>query len=122
LNSCSLDLCYWIIQNLNIYNDSTSFNGVIKSSTLNNMWTTRFVAPQNKNVSIGLGWWITNSESLGKYYWHVGDNPGFSSTLMIFPEHNFGITVLSNQMYSEQIVWNKIPFDIINLFKDEWKK
>jgi len=29
LNSCSLDLCYWIIQNLNIYNDSTSFNGVI---------------------------------------------------------------------------------------------
>ena len=122
LNSCSLDLSNWIIQNLNIYKDSTSFNGIIKSSTLNNIWTTRFVAPQNKNVSIGLGWWITNSESLGKYYWHVGDNPGFSSTLMIFPEHNFGITVLSNQMYSEQIVWNKIPFDIINLFKDDWKR
>lgn len=121
LNSCSRDLCYWIIQNLNIYNDTNSFNGILKRSTLNNMWTTRFVAPQNKNISIGLGWWITNSESLGKYYWHVGDNPGFSSTLMIFPEHNFGITVLSNQMYSEQIVWNKLPYDIINLFKDEWK-
>src|SRR5574343_1318549 len=66
LNSCSRDLCYWIIQNLNIYNDTNSFNGILKRSTLNNMWTTRFVAPQNKNISIGLGWWITNSESLGK--------------------------------------------------------
>ncbi len=121
LNSCSRDLCYWIIQILNIYNDTTSFNGVISNNTLKNMWTTRFVAPQNKNVSIGLGWWITKSESLGNYYWHVGDNPGFSSTLIIFPEQNFGITVLSNQMYSEQCVWNKIPFDIVNLFKSVWR-
>lgn len=122
LNSCSRDLCYWMMQNLSIYRDSASFKGVIQSSTLKNMWTTRHVAPQNAKVSIGLGWWITNSESLGKYYWHVGKNPGFSSTLMIFPEHNFGITVLSNQMYAEQTVWNKIPYDIIDLFKSDWKK
>ncbi|MBK9643511.1 MAG: serine hydrolase [Saprospiraceae bacterium] len=64
---------------------------------------------------------MTNSEDLGKYYWHVGGNPGFSTTLMVFPEHNYGITVLSNGMYAEQIVWNKIPFDIISLFRGEWK-
>lgn len=121
LNSCSLDLCNWMISNLSIYNNPNSFNGILHNSTLQNMWTTRLVAPQNKKVSIGLGWWITNSEDLGKYYWHVGDNPGFSATLMVLPDHNFGITVLSNGMYAEQIVWNKIPFDIINLFKDEWK-
>ena len=121
LNSCSRDLCYWIIEQLNIYNHPTSFRGVVGKSTQEDMWTTRFVAPQNENVSIGLGWWITNDEDLGKYYWHVGDNPGFSGTLMVFPEHNFGITVLSNQMYAEQIVWNKIPFDIIELFSKEWK-
>jgi hypothetical protein len=85
------------------------------------MWTSRFVAPQNKKVSIGLGWWIKNSDDIGKYYWHVGDNPGYSATLMVLPEHNFGITILNNGMYAEQIVWNKIPFDIINLFKNEWK-
>lgn len=120
LNSCSLDLCYWMLNILNIHNNP-SLNGILKDNTLNNMWTGRHVAPQNKRVSIGLGWFIKDSENLGKYYWHVGDNPGFSSTLMIFPEQNFGITVLSNQMYAEEIVWNKIPFDIINLFKDEWK-
>ena len=121
LNSCSIDLCNWMMHNLNIYNNPISFNGVLQNRTLQNMWTPRNVAPQNKNVSIGLGWWITNSDELGKYYWHVGGNPGFSATLMVFPEHNFGITVLSNGMYAEQIVWNKIPFEIINLFKKEWK-
>ncbi len=121
LNSCSIDLCNWIMHNLNIYNNPITSNGVLQNSTLQNMWTPRNVAPQNKNVSIGLGWWITNSEDLGKYYWHVGGNPGFSTTLMVFPEHNFGITVLSNGMYAEQIVWNKIPFDIISLFRGEWK-
>lgn len=122
LNSCSLDLCYWMLNILSIHNKPTSLNGILKDSTLNNMWTGRYIASQNKRVSIGLGWFIKDSEDLGKYYWHVGDNPGFSSTLMIFPEQNFGITVLSNQMYAEEIVWNKIPFDILNLFKEEWKK
>lgn len=121
LNSCSLDLCYWMLNILNIHNNPNSFNGILKNNTLNDMWTGRHTAPQNKRVSIGLGWFIKGSEDLGKYYWHVGDNPGFSATLMILPEHNFGITVLSNGMYAEQIVWNKIPFDIINLFKNEWE-
>lgn len=121
LNSCSLDLCYWMLNILNIHNNPNSFNGILKNNTLNDMWTGRHTAPQNKRVSIGLGWFIKDSEDLGKYYWHVGDNPGFSATLMILPEHNFGITVLSNGMYAEQIVWNKIPFDIINLFKNEWE-
>lgn len=121
LNSCSLDLCYWMIHILNTYNNPNLPNGILQTSTLKNMWTGRHVAPQNKQVSIGLGWFIKDSEDLGKYYWHVGDNPGFSATLMVFPEHKFGITVLNNGMYAEQIVWNKIPFEIINLFKDEWK-
>lgn len=120
LNSCSLDLCNWMLHILNTYNNPNLLNGILQSSTLKNMWTGRHVAPQNKRVSMGLGWFIKDSEDLGKYYWHVGDNPGFSATLMVLPEHNFGITVLTNGMYAEQIVWNKIPFDIINLFKDEW--
>lgn len=122
LNSCALDLCHWMMHNLSIYHHPDAFQGVLQSSTLQNMWTTRHIAPQNKKISIGLGWWITNADDLGKYYWHVGNNPGFSSIVMVFPEHNFGITVLSNGMYAEQIVWNKIPFDIIGLFRGEWGK
>ncbi len=120
LNSCSRDLCYWMLNVLSINNDVNSFNAILKDSTLNNMWTSRHIAPQNESISIGLGWFITESENLGKYYWHVGGNPGFSSTIMIFPEYNFGITMLSNQQYAQEILWNKIPFDIIELFHDEW--
>lgn len=65
LNSCSIDLCNWMIHHLNIYNNSNSFNGVLHNSTLQDMWTTRQEAPQNKKVSIGLGWWITKSDDLG---------------------------------------------------------
>ena len=100
---------------LSIYNKPEALNGILHSGTLNNMWTTRQVAPQNKNISIGLGWWITESEKYGRYFWHVGNNPGYSAILIVFPEHSFGITVMSNGMYAEQIVWNKIPFDIIGL-------
>lgn len=117
LNSCALDLCHWMISQLNTYRNPEVYNGILHHSSLQDMWTTRFVAPQNEKVSIGLGWWITESEELGKYVWHVGNNPGFSATLMVFPEHNFGITVLTNGQYKEQVVWNSIPFDIIKVFK-----
>ncbi|NOT35800.1 MAG: beta-lactamase family protein [Saprospiraceae bacterium] len=122
LNSCSRDLCYWMLSILGIHNNPNSLNGIVKGNTLENMWKGRHVAPQNKRVSIGLGCFIKDSEEFGKYYWHVGNNLGFSSTLMIFPELNFGITVLSNQKYAEQIVWNKIPFEIIGVLKDDWRK
>jgi hypothetical protein len=106
---------------LDINNKQKSTKGVLQDSTLQKMWTVKYIAPQNKNVSIGLGWWSTNSTELGKYYWHVGNNPGYLATLMVFPDQDFGITILTNGNYAEQIVWNKIPFDIINLFKENWK-
>ncbi len=115
LNSCSADLCSWMLHILNIARKNG--NGVVQNNTLQNMWKPRHTAPQNSKVSIGLGWFITANEELGNYYWHVGDNPGFSSTLMVFPEQNLGIAVLSNGMYAQEIVWNKIPFDILKLFK-----
>lgn len=71
---------------------------------------------------MGLGWFMTNSKALGKYYWHVGGNPGYSATLMLFPDKNFGITLMTNGMYAEQLVWNKIPYDIIELLNEGTEK
>jgi CubicO group peptidase (beta-lactamase class C family) len=113
LNSCSIDLCNWMLHILNIANMDTV--GVLQPGILKTMWQPVHTAPQNKNVSIGLGWFITTSKDYGTYYWHVGDNPGFSSTLMVFPQQNLGITVLSNGMYAQDIVWNKIPYGILQL-------
>lgn len=118
LNSCALDMCQFITHVLKMAVDTGSA-GILHYQTLQNMWAPRHTAPQNKTVSIGLGWWITDSESLGKYYWHVGDNPGWSATLLIFPAQNTGIVVLNNGMYSEQTVWNKIPFAILSVLNED---
>lgn len=37
LNSCALDLCHWIMHNLSIYHHPDDFQGVLQSSTLQNM-------------------------------------------------------------------------------------
>lgn len=120
LNSNAADLCHWMETILKTAKNSST-SGLLQYQSQQQMWTPRHTAPQNKAVSIGLGWWITQSASRGTYYWHVGNNPGWSATLMIFPEQNFGITLLSNGMYAEDIVWNKISFAVIDLFKDGWK-
>lgn len=41
---------------------------------------------------------------------------------MISPGNNLGIVVLINAGYPQGIVWNKIPFEIMNNIGSEWKK
>jgi CubicO group peptidase (beta-lactamase class C family) len=121
LNSCTNDLCKWMLENLSIYNAINKEKGVLERKTLVDMWTTKREIP-TFTTSIGLGWWIVESEKYGKYVFHVGNDPGYSATLIISPKNNFGIVVLCNSLYPKNVVWNKIPFEIINQFKDEWKK
>lgn len=119
LNSCSIDLCKWMLHNLEIYN--TKETGLISASTQSTMWTTQEKI-KGYSTSIGLGWWIVESKEYGTYLFHVGNDPGFSGTLIISPQNNFGIVVLSNGMYNMNQVWNDIPFEIIDLFKNNWNK
>ena len=113
LNSCASDLCRWMICNMAIYNSTSSSSSIISRQTLLSMWTTTHQIPPYK-TSIGLGWWVVDSEKYGKYLFHVGNDPGFSATLNIFPEKNLGIVILTNGEYPFQIVWNKIPFQVID--------
>lgn len=121
LNSCSFDLCQWMLHNLGIYNSTNKAKGILKKSTLVDMWTTKRDIPPYK-TSIGLGWWVIQSDKYGKYVFHDGNDPGFSAALIVSPDNNFGIVVLCNALYPKEVVWNKIPFEIINLFGNEWKK
>ena len=117
LISCSHDLCKWMLHNLSIYRDTANtFNGVISHNSLVEMWTTTQSIP-NKKTSIGLGWWIVNEQSPRKYVFHVGNNPGFSATIIIFPQDDFGMVLLSNSEYAMNAVWNKISFAIIDILK-----
>jgi len=121
LNSCSADLCKWMIHNLSLHHSDGSDEAVIKQETLQKMWTTT-ERIEGFNTSIGLGWWIVDSEDYGKYLFHVGNDPGFSANLIVSPKNDFGVVVLCNGMYPRFEVWNDVPFEIIDLFKGEWKK
>lgn len=114
LISSAEELNLWMQHHLEIYSDST-FNGILKNTTLKEMWVSQKTIP-NKKTSIGWGWWIYDDIQLGKAVFHVGNNPGFSSMLMVYPEHNFGITVLCNGRYAQEAVWNKITEEIAKLY------
>lgn len=118
LNSCSADLCKWMLYNLELHKSKKT--GIISASSLEQMWTTK-ESINGFATSIGLGWWIVESKEYGIYLFHVGNDPGFSGILILSPANNFGIVVLSNGMYPKSQVWNDIPFEIIDLFKDNWK-
>lgn len=114
LISSAQELNLWMQHHLEIYSDST-FHGILKYNTLKEMWASQKTIP-NKKTSIGWGWWIYDDNQLGKSVFHVGNNPGFSSILMIYPEHHFGITVLCNGSYAQEAVWNKITEEIAKLY------
>ncbi|MGH1436038.1 MAG: serine hydrolase domain-containing protein [Lewinella sp.] len=120
LNSCTADLCKWMLHNLSIYDTTKIHRGVIAPSSLRQMWTAQEEI-DGYSTSVGLGWWIVNSATYGDYLFHVGNDPGFSATLMLWPEHGFGLVLLCNGMYPMDTVWNKIPFAIVDLFKKEWQ-
>lgn len=116
LISSAEELNLWIQYNLEVCSDST-FKGILKHNTLNEMWTPQRNTPnKNKRISIGWGWWIYQDDELGKSVFHVGNNPGFCSILMIYPEKNFGITILCNGWYAQEGVWHKITEEITKLY------
>jgi CubicO group peptidase (beta-lactamase class C family) len=119
LNSCAFDLSKWIVENLAIYNDSTNnYKGVIKHETLLKMWTPSHNY-HHPAVFLGLGWWIRESKEYGRYFFHAGQDVGYSSSLTIFPEIGMGIVVLCNGDYPYNVVYNKIPFEIERLLRGE---
>lgn len=118
LISSASDLSNWMIQLTKIYNKTANeYQTFIATRTLKDMWSlNRSIV--NKKTSIGLGWWRYDGSALGKYVFHVGSEPGFCATLMIFPEKNLGITILCNGMYADQVVWNELPELVLELAND----
>lgn len=114
LISSANELNLWMQQHLEIYNDST-INGIMGQGTLKDMWKLQKEIP-GKKTSIGWGWWKYEDDELGPSVFHAGNNPGFCSILIIYPEANFGITILCNGRYAQEAVWNKITEEITKLY------
>jgi len=116
LNTTADDLGKWMKQCLFIHSDSTNGNKLLQHNTLENMWSLQRSIP-GKHTSIGLGWWRYNDLKNGDYVFHAGDDPGFSAILILFPNQDLGVAILSNAMYAEDVIWNKIPQAISDVVK-----
>jgi CubicO group peptidase (beta-lactamase class C family) len=75
-----------------------------------------FTAEHRKqSTSIGLGWWRFSESLTGNYVFHVGRDPGYSSTIRIYPGKNIGITIFSNAIYADKFIWNEFPEPILKV-------
>jgi|JI10StandDraft_1071094.scaffolds.fasta_scaffold04138_17 CubicO group peptidase (beta-lactamase class C family) len=113
LISSALELNRWIQGMLEIYSNSKS-NSVLSRNSLSQMWSIQRHI-NNSKTSIGLGWWVYQDDKLGTSVFHVGNNPGFCSILMIFPDQKLGISVLSNASYAQKAIWNKMTIEVAQL-------
>ena len=119
LITTSVELNKWVKYLIEI-NNGTSKNSknIIQKETLKEMWTITESIPEYK-ISLGLTWWIFDNSDLGRYICHFGNNPGFCSILFIFPEQNFGINILCNGMFAQDVIFNKISLEIADLIINE---
>ncbi len=51
---------------------------------------------KDERISMGLGWSILNAKNKEKIYWHGGGTGGFTSYVLLSPESDIGIVILSN--------------------------
>ena len=117
LMSSTGELVLWINEILNIYHREKNV-GTITHTSLLDMWQKNHLA-SGDNIFIGLGWWIKEDPKYGTSYFHVGTNPGYCSILMIYPESDFGIAILSNGWYGKEVIWNKLFNQIVELYLGE---
>jgi CubicO group peptidase (beta-lactamase class C family) len=118
LNSCTYDMCQWILEMLTIYEDKTnSYAGVLKHETLMDMWSVKYRPAGNQ--SIGLTWAIFEKTPLGFCVWHDGEDRGYGSLMLINPEQKFGIIMLINGDYASDKFFSGLAADISMLFIDK---
>lgn len=107
------ELRLWMRHLLDIYRHDKK-DGVLGRERLADMWHPHQSAPENK-IEIGWGWWISE-EPFGNMVFHVGNNPGFSSILLLYPDRDFGMVVLCNSNYAQRIVWNRFTEDLTRVW------
>lgn len=113
LISSSKELNLWVSHLLNIYKNE-NYVGVLSKASLIDMWNSH--RKINDNSSFGWCWWIDKKDEYGKSVYHGGSYTGFSSLVIIYPEQNFGITILCNGWYGQNAIWKKISQQIIDLY------
>lgn len=117
LNSCTYDMCQWMLEMFRIYDDTTnSYNGVIKHESLMDMWSIQHssFAPDQ---FVGLSWWLEKSP-FGLWAWNTGGDLGYKCSLDLYPEQKIGIIMLINGEYPQGELLD-VPMFIARLLNEQ---
>ena len=117
LMSSTSELIIWLNEILKTSKESND-NQILSKASLEAMWNKNHLANED-NIFIGLGWWVKEDENFGRSFFHVGTNPGYCSILMIYPERELGIVILSNGWYAKDAIWKKIFNEILKIYEHE---
>ncbi|MGG5487870.1 serine hydrolase [Winogradskyella sp.] len=64
---------------------------------------------KGKPVNYGLGWYIGQNKDGEKVYYHLGELPSSSSLLLLYPERNLSIALLTNSTIISESDYGFIP-------------
>ena len=75
----------------------------------------------NKEMAIGLGWFIKNPLTDQEICWHNGGTGGFTSCLAFSTKNKIGVVVLSNinMEHKEAVLVDQLCFKLMNYLQDE---
>ncbi|MES2679724.1 MAG: serine hydrolase domain-containing protein [Bacteroidota bacterium] len=100
LNSCTYDMCQWILEMLKIYDDKTnSQKALLSNATLTDMWTAKHTSFEPGDY-VGFAWWVDKSP-MGLYVSSTGADHGYKCMLDIYPEQKLGVIMLINGEYPQ---------------------
>lgn len=124
----SNDLSKWVLMQLNQgkYNETQLFSKKVQTE----MWTPQTVipvgtaAPYNSHFkSYGLGWFLSDVKGY-KQVTHTGGLEGIVTQVIMFPELNLGIIVLTNQQSGSAFnaISNTIKDSYLGIPQSDWVK
>lgn len=93
LNTNVLEMSHWAIANM--YNGKYKNTQVLLPDTHLMMMTPTFTINKDRNISIGLSWFMYPYKGMTNYE-HGGSDDGYRSLLTLIPEKKIGIVLLCN--------------------------
>ncbi|MFN3665191.1 MAG: serine hydrolase domain-containing protein [Sediminibacterium sp.] len=93
LNTNVAELSRWAIANM--HNGKYKNTQILSPQTHAMMMTPTFTVNKERNISIGLSWFMYLYKGITNYE-HGGSDDGFRSLLTLIPEKEIGIIILSN--------------------------
>jgi len=120
INSNVNDMLNWL--KLWVHKGEWNGNTIISKNVYHTMTSTKIFTSEDSEIGYGFGWKI-EIDDCQKFIRHGGSMPGYKSTVLIIPEQNIGIVILSNQQaqWLNEVIIGHVVENFLNPDKINWK-